>query len=134
MQVANIYSKWIVQCHKDLYQNSRLRLEYANMLFNEFIMNRINSELIKIGRIEWIGGVHILTSILISIFIFLTLYHPFLTNIYLTQWVKLDLSGSTKIIHSPRKNFDIALFFPYTHFVYCCIEVNQDHNRLMPFK
>ena len=36
--------KWMVQCHKDAYQNSRLRLEYAYLLFNKFIMNRINSE------------------------------------------------------------------------------------------
>ena len=43
--------KWMVQCHKDVYQNSRLRLEYAYLLLNKFIMNRINSELIKIGRI-----------------------------------------------------------------------------------
>ena len=37
-------------CHKDVYQNSRLRLEYAYLLFDKFIMNRINSELIKIGQ------------------------------------------------------------------------------------
>ena len=43
--------KWMVQCHKDVYQNSILRLEYAYLLFNKFIMNRINSELIEIGRI-----------------------------------------------------------------------------------
>ena len=42
--------KWMVQCHKDVYQNLRLRLEYAYLLLNKFIMNRINSELIKIGR------------------------------------------------------------------------------------
>ena len=41
----------MVQCHKDVYQNSRLRLEYAYLLLDKFIMNRINSELIKIGRI-----------------------------------------------------------------------------------
>ena len=43
--------KWIVQCYKDVYQNSRFRLEYAYLLLDKFIMNRINSELIKIGRI-----------------------------------------------------------------------------------
>ena len=41
----------MVQCHKGLYQNSILRLEYAYLLFNKFLMNRIISELIKIGRI-----------------------------------------------------------------------------------
>ena len=34
--------KWMVQCHKDEYQNSGLRLEYTYLLFNRFIMNRIN--------------------------------------------------------------------------------------------
>ena len=34
----------MVQCHKDVYKNSRLRLEYAYLLFNKFIMNRINSK------------------------------------------------------------------------------------------
>ena len=43
--------KWIVQRHKNVCNNSRLRLEYAYLLFNEFIINSINSELIKIGRI-----------------------------------------------------------------------------------
>ena len=43
--------KWMVQCHKDVYQNSRLRLEYAYVLFNKFMMNRITSELVKIGQI-----------------------------------------------------------------------------------
>ena len=37
------YLKWMVQCHKDVYQNSILRLEYAYLLFNKFIMNRIIS-------------------------------------------------------------------------------------------
>ena len=41
----------MVQCHKDAYQNARLRLEYAYLLFNKYIMNRINSELIKKGQI-----------------------------------------------------------------------------------
>ena len=41
----------MVQCHKDVYKKSRLRLEYAYLLFNKFIMNRINSKLIEIGRI-----------------------------------------------------------------------------------
>ena len=41
----------MVRCHKEEYRNSRLRLEYAYLLFNKFILNRINSELIKIGRI-----------------------------------------------------------------------------------
>ena len=41
----------MVQCHKDVNQNSRLRLEYAYLLFNKSIMNKINSELINIGRI-----------------------------------------------------------------------------------
>ena len=45
------YLKWMVQYHKDVYKISRLRLEYAYLLFNKFIMNRINLELIKIGRI-----------------------------------------------------------------------------------
>ena len=35
----------------DVYKNSRLRLEYAKLLFNKFMIKRINSELIKIGRI-----------------------------------------------------------------------------------
>ena len=39
------------QCHKDVYQNSRMRLEYAYLLLDKIIMNRINSELIKIGQI-----------------------------------------------------------------------------------
>ena len=43
--------KWMVQCHKDVYQNSILRLEFAYLLFNKFIVNRIISELIKIGLI-----------------------------------------------------------------------------------
>ena len=43
--------KWMVQRHKDVYQNSRLRLEYAYVLFNKFMMNRITSELVKIGQI-----------------------------------------------------------------------------------
>ena len=37
----------MVQCHKDVYKNSRLMLEYAYLLFDEFIMNRINSEMIN---------------------------------------------------------------------------------------
>ena len=41
----------MVQCHKDVYQNLRLRLEYAELLLNKFKKNRINSELIKICRI-----------------------------------------------------------------------------------
>ena len=41
----------MVQCHKDVHKNSRLRLEYAYLLLDKFIMNRINSELVKIGRI-----------------------------------------------------------------------------------
>ena len=41
----------MVQCHKDVYQNSRFRIEYAYLLLNKFTMNRINSELIRIGRI-----------------------------------------------------------------------------------
>ena len=40
--------KWMVQCHKDVYENLRLRLEYAYLLFNKFILNRINSELIEV--------------------------------------------------------------------------------------
>ena len=43
--------KWMVQCHKDVYQNPLWRLEYAYLLFNKFIMNRIISELVKIGQI-----------------------------------------------------------------------------------
>ena len=48
---GRLHLEWMVQCHKDVYQNSRLRLEYAYLLFNKFIMNRINSKLIEIGRI-----------------------------------------------------------------------------------
>ena len=48
---TDLVLKLMVQCHKDVYQNLRLRLEYAYLLLNKFIMNRINSELIKIGRI-----------------------------------------------------------------------------------
>ena len=43
--------KWIIQCHKDVYQKSILRLEYAYLLFNKLIMKRIISLLIKIGQI-----------------------------------------------------------------------------------
>ena len=35
----------MVECHKDVYRNSRLRLEYAYLLFNGFILNKINSEI-----------------------------------------------------------------------------------------
>ena len=31
--------KWMIQCQKDIYQNSILGLEYAYLLFNEFKMN-----------------------------------------------------------------------------------------------
>ena len=41
----------MAQHHKDLYKNSNARLEYAYLLFNKFIMSRINSELIKLSRI-----------------------------------------------------------------------------------
>ena len=44
--------KWMEQCHNDVHQNSILRLEYAYLLFNNFIMNRIISELIKIRQIS----------------------------------------------------------------------------------
>ena len=47
LQCSYIYLKWMVQCHKDVYKNSRLRLEYAYLPFNKFIINRINSEIIK---------------------------------------------------------------------------------------
>ena len=43
--------KWMVQCHEDVNKNSRLRLEYSYLLFNEFRMNRINLEMIKKWRI-----------------------------------------------------------------------------------
>ena len=49
--VVNIWLnslKRIAQYYKDVYQNSRMRLEYAYLLFNEFTMNRINSEFIRI--------------------------------------------------------------------------------------
>ena len=39
------------KCHKDVYKNSTLRLQYVYLLFNKFIMNRINPELIEIGQI-----------------------------------------------------------------------------------
>ena len=35
--------KWMVQCHKDVDKYSRVRLEYAYLLFNKLIINRINS-------------------------------------------------------------------------------------------
>ena len=41
----------MVQCHKDVYQNPRLRLEYTYLILDKFMMNRIISELIKIGQI-----------------------------------------------------------------------------------
>ena len=33
--------KWTEQCHKDLYKNSRMRLEYVFLLFDESIMNTL---------------------------------------------------------------------------------------------
>ena len=50
-KVDGTVSQWMVQCQKDVNQNFRLRLEYAHLLYIKFIMNRINSELIKMGRI-----------------------------------------------------------------------------------
>ena len=47
---VHIHLKWMVQCHKDVCQNSILRLEYAYLLFIKFIMNRINSELIEVAE------------------------------------------------------------------------------------
>ena len=36
--------------HRCIYKNLRLRLEYAYLLFNKFIMNRINSKFwIEVG-------------------------------------------------------------------------------------
>ena len=43
--VVNSYSKWMLQCHKDVYKNPRTKLEYAYQLFNELKMKRINSEI-----------------------------------------------------------------------------------------
>ena len=41
------FLKWMVQCHKDVHKNSRLRLEYAYLIFHDFKINSVNPELIK---------------------------------------------------------------------------------------
>ena len=32
---------WLVQCHKEVYKDSRMRLEYAYLSLEKFIMNRV---------------------------------------------------------------------------------------------
>ena len=44
--------KWMVQCHKDVYTNSRTELEFAYLPINEFLMNNFDSEMIEMPEFE----------------------------------------------------------------------------------